>query len=62
MSTVPEVIVAVQVKIEVLAISVVTNMSNLFHGEVHHQADIESCAQKAYGRLSTLLQKTIGRF
>ncbi len=61
MSTVPEVIVAVQAKIEVLAISVVTNMSNLFHKEVHIQTDIESFAQKAYDELSILLQNTIER-
>ncbi len=61
MSTVPEVIVGVQSKIKILGISVVTNMSNLFHGEIHQQTDIEKTAQQAYGKLSLLIEKIIER-
>ncbi len=61
MSTVPEVIVGVQCKIQLLGISIVTNLSNLFHGEVHQQGDIENTARKSYDKLSTVIEKTIDK-
>jgi purine-nucleoside phosphorylase len=59
MSTVPEVIVGVQSRLELLGFSIVTNMSNLFHGESHQQKDIEKTARSSYEELSELLHKTI---
>lgn len=59
MSTVPEIITAVQCDMQTLGISVVTNMSNLFHESVHQQTDIEKTARLVYGKLSTLIEKTI---
>jgi purine-nucleoside phosphorylase len=57
MSTVPEVIVAVQCNLEVLCLSVVTNMSNLFHRETHEQEDIQETAKKALARIRVLIER-----
>ncbi|MBW6515358.1 MAG: purine-nucleoside phosphorylase [Candidatus Cloacimonetes bacterium] len=59
MSTVPEVIVGTQCGMQLLGISVVTNMSNLFHGEIHKQADIEKTAQEAFSKISVLIERII---
>ena len=55
MSTVPEVIVAVQSNIKVLGISVVTNMSNIFHSQAHSQEEIRENADKSRKKLETLI-------
>jgi len=47
MSTVPEVIAAVHCGLRVLAISVVTNMSNIFHDSPHTQTEIQENANIA---------------
>ncbi|MDO9577537.1 MAG: purine-nucleoside phosphorylase [Candidatus Cloacimonadales bacterium] len=55
MSTVPEVIVAIQSEMEVLGISVVTNLSNIFHNEAHSQEQIWENAEKARINLEKLI-------
>lgn len=55
MSTVPEVITARQAGIRVLAISVATNMSNIFHSEAHSQEEINLYAGKAKKNLQALI-------
>lgn len=59
MSTVPEVIVAVHSGIKVLAISVVTNYSNIFHSKAHSQEEIRDNALKAKSNLETLILSLI---
>jgi purine-nucleoside phosphorylase len=59
MSTVPEVIAARHAGMRVLAISVVTNYSNLFHNEAHSQDEIRSNALKAAEDLSILASEFI---
>ncbi|MBN1948108.1 MAG: purine-nucleoside phosphorylase [Candidatus Cloacimonetes bacterium] len=59
MSTVPEVIVAAQGGMKVLGISVITNMSNLFHGYAHSQEEIRTNAGKALANLGLLLAELI---
>ncbi|MBC8385185.1 MAG: purine-nucleoside phosphorylase [Candidatus Cloacimonetes bacterium] len=59
MSTVPEVIVAIQSKMRVLVISAVTNMSNIFHSAAHSQEEIWENAEKARENIETLLKKII---
>jgi purine-nucleoside phosphorylase len=59
MSTVPEVIVAVHSGIKVLAISVVTNYSNIFHSQAHSQEEIRENALKAKTDLETLILSLI---
>jgi len=59
MSTVPEVIAAVHSGISVLGISVVSNMSNLFHQDSHQQQEIETTAAKSYPQMKTLLKKIV---
>jgi purine-nucleoside phosphorylase len=54
MSTAPEVIIAVHCGIEVLGISIVTNMSNIFHNQVHSQEEIRENAAKARKKLEIL--------
>ena len=61
MSTVPEVIVGVQCGLRILGISVVTNMSNLFHRENHQQSEIQDTAKKALTRISVLINKTVNK-
>jgi len=54
MSTVPEVIIAVHSGIKVLGISIVTNMSNIFHNQIHSQEEIRDNAAKARKKLEKL--------
>lgn len=54
MSTVPEVITAVHSGIKVLGISIVTNMSNIFHNQIHDQEEIRNNAAKARKKLEKL--------
>lgn len=58
MSTVPEVIAARHAGIRVLAYSIVTNYSNLFHSEAHSQEEIRRNAAIA----STHLKQIISEF
>lgn len=55
MSTVPEVIVAKHSSMEVVGISVVTNLSNIFHAKAHTQEEIRANALKAKKNLETLI-------
>jgi len=55
MSTVPEVIVAVHSGMEVVGISVVTNLSNIFHTKAHTQKEIRANALKAKRNLEILI-------
>lgn len=59
MSTVPEVIVGIQCELKILGISVVTNLSNLFHSEPHDQQDIQNIAAKAGKKLEILILNLI---
>ncbi|MBW6514746.1 MAG: purine-nucleoside phosphorylase [Candidatus Syntrophosphaera sp.] len=55
MSTVPEVIAARHAGLKVLAISIVTNYSNLFHSEAHSQSEIRANADKASADLTGII-------
>ena len=55
MSTVPEVIVAIHGGMEVLGISIVTNLSNIFHSKPHSQQEIWENAEKARINLEKLI-------
>ena len=55
MSTVPEVIAARHAGMKVLALSVVTNYSNLVHGDAHSQDEIRANAAIASSRIKTLI-------
>jgi purine-nucleoside phosphorylase len=57
MSTVPEVITARHCGIRVLAFSIVTNYSNLFHNLAHSQEEIEHNAAIAGSRLRVLIEE-----
>ncbi len=59
MSTVPEVIVAVHGGMEVLGISVVTNLSNIFHSKPHSQEEIRVNAEKARLNLEKIILNII---
>lgn len=59
MSTVPEVIAARHAGIRVLALSIVTNYSNLFHDEAHSQEEIRHNASLASAQLQTIITKFI---
>lgn len=59
MSTVPEVIVARHAGIRVLAYSIVTNYSNLFHSDAHSQEEIRHHASIASEQLKLLLSEFI---
>jgi purine-nucleoside phosphorylase len=56
MSTVPEVIAAVHCGMKVFAMSVVTNLSNIFHSNPHSQEEIRENANKASKSLLTLIK------
>lgn len=55
MSTVPEVIIARHAGLKVLAYSIVTNYSNLFHDEAHSQSEIQEHADIAGRNLQRIL-------
>ena len=55
MSTVPEVIVAIHSDMRVMGISVVTNLSNIFHSHPHSQEEIRANAAKAKNNLEILI-------
>jgi len=57
MSTVHEVIVGVYLGLKILGISTITNLSNLFHNDIHVQDEIELVAQGAQKRLKGLIQE-----
>jgi len=59
MSTVPEVIVAIHSGLTVLAISVVTNLSNIFHSNPHSQKEIRDNANLASKNLILIIKETI---
>jgi len=59
MSTVPEAIVAVHSKMQVLGISVVTNLSNIFHQKAHSQEEIWENAERARKILETVIIELI---
>jgi purine-nucleoside phosphorylase len=56
---VPEVIVATHCGLKVIGISIVTNLSNIFHSNPHSQEEIQENALKAKSELETLLQHFI---
>jgi purine-nucleoside phosphorylase len=59
MSTVPEVIAARHAGMRVLAYSIVTNYSNLFHSEAHSQEEIRHNAGIASGHLKQIISEFI---
>jgi purine-nucleoside phosphorylase len=59
MSTVPEVIAAVHCGMKVFAMSVVTNLSNIFHTNPHSQEEIRENANKASKSLLTLIKHMV---
>ncbi len=62
MSTVPEVIAAIHSKMKVVAISVITNLSNLFHNQPHFQQHIEKTASAVKKNLIILLTEFIKQY
>ena len=61
MSTVPEVITAIHCGLRVFAVSVVTNLSNIFHSEAHSQEEIRENADKASKNLLFLFKTILGK-
>jgi purine-nucleoside phosphorylase len=61
MSTVPEVITAIHCGLKVLAVSVVTNLSNIFHSGAHSQEEIRENADKASRNLLLLIKNVLGK-
>jgi inosine/guanosine/xanthosine phosphorylase family protein len=61
MSTVPEVIAARHAGLRVLAYSIVTNYSNLFHEQAHSQEEIRHHAALAGERLKQILTEFVSR-
>lgn len=55
MSTVPEVIVARHSQIKILGLSVITNYTNIFHSEAHHQEEIRRNAALARNNIEKLI-------
>jgi purine nucleoside phosphorylase len=54
---VPEVIVAIHSRMRVLALSAVTNLSNIFHSQPHSQEDIRYYAGINQDKLETIINK-----
>jgi len=61
MSTVPEVITAIHCGLRVLAYSIVTNYSNLFHNLAHSQEEIQAVASVAGEKLQKIIAELIPR-
>ncbi|MFO8144301.1 MAG: purine-nucleoside phosphorylase [Candidatus Syntrophosphaera sp.] len=61
MSTVPEVIAASHAGMKVLAFSIVTNFSNLFHHHPHSQEEIRKNADMASNDLKDLISEFVSR-
>ena len=61
MSTVPEVITARHSGIKVLAYSIVTNYSNLFHSLAHSQEEIQKTAMNSGQQLQNIIAEFIPR-
>lgn len=59
MSTVPEVIAAKHAGLRVLGISVVTNLSNIFHSNPHSQEEIRANALTAKEDLMLIIRKLV---
>ncbi|MCL2064181.1 MAG: purine-nucleoside phosphorylase [Candidatus Cloacimonetes bacterium] len=59
MSTVPEVIAAVHCGLKVFGVSVVTNLSNIFHSNPHTTDEILKNAERAYSYLSLLIKEML---
>ncbi len=55
MSTVPEVIIGIHSGMKILAVSAVTNLSNIFHSEPHTQEEINKNAAKTRKNLENLI-------
>ena len=60
MSTVPEVIAAIHSQMKVFAVSVVTNLSNIFHSRPHSQEEIRQNADRASNDLILLFNELLG--
>jgi purine nucleoside phosphorylase len=61
MSTVPEVIVAIQSGLRVIAISSVTNMGNIFHQTAHTQENIRHYAEVSRQNLEIIIKEIRNR-
>ncbi|MBN2829850.1 MAG: purine-nucleoside phosphorylase [Candidatus Cloacimonetes bacterium] len=59
MSTVPGVIVAVHCGLKVLAFSVVTNMTNIFHSLEHTHEDVQKAAELAKDNLELIISQIL---
>jgi purine-nucleoside phosphorylase len=59
MSTVPEVIVGIHSGMSIVAISVVTNYSNMFHSQQHSQEEIRANALKAKNKMEKLITELL---
>ncbi len=57
MSTVPEVIVAIHGGVRVLALSAVTNLSNIFHSKPHTQEEIRYYASRNNEKLEMIIKE-----
>jgi len=57
MSTVPEVIVGIHSGLRIIALSAVTNLSNIFHGEAHTQEDIRRHAAGNENKLESIIKE-----
>jgi purine-nucleoside phosphorylase len=62
MSTVPEVIVATHCGLQIIGISIVTNLSNIFHSNAHSQEEIQKNAIKAKEDLEIILHDFIANY
>ncbi|MEA3476439.1 MAG: purine-nucleoside phosphorylase [Candidatus Cloacimonadota bacterium] len=56
LSTVHEVIVGIYLQMKIMAISIITNLSNLLHKDRHLQNEIEKIAHNSQDRLRVLLE------
>jgi purine-nucleoside phosphorylase len=56
LSTVPEVIIGVYLQMKILGISIIANLSNLFHTQLHSQSKIERIAHNSQDKLKILIE------